>query len=83
MDVIEFFTSPQNARQKQYEALREFYLEGQSAATVAQHFGYTLSSFYALTRDFRKHLQQDNPGSQYFITESAAAKPHFEGTQTE
>lgn len=83
MDVIDFFTSPQNARQKQYEALRAFYLEGQPATTVAQHFNYTLSSFYALTRDFRKHLQQDNPGSQYFITESAGAKPRFEGTQTE
>ena len=83
MDVIEFFTSPQNAHQKQYETLRAFYLEGQPATTVAQHFGYTLSSFYALTRDFRKCLQQDYPGSQYFITESAGAKLRFEGTQTE
>ena len=53
MNVVEFFSSPQNSRQKQYEALRAFYLEKQSASTVAERFGYTLSSFYSLTKHLR------------------------------
>lgn len=83
MNVVEFFSSPQNPRQKQYEALRAFYLEKQSAATVADRFGYTLSSFYSLTRTFRKYLEQDHPARRYFIAESAGAKPRFQGSETE
>ena len=83
MHVVEFFSSPQNSRQKQYEALRAFYLEKQSAATVAERFGYTLSSFYSLTRTFRRHLEQDHPAGHYFIAESVGAKPRFQGSETE
>ena len=52
MDAIEFFEQPQAAAHKKDEALRAFYVENKSAAEVAQQFGYTLSSFYSLTRDF-------------------------------
>ena len=83
MDVIEFFKSPTNPIQKQYEALRAFYLEKQPAAAVAQRFGYTLSSFYALTRDLRKQLQQENPSGNYFIAVRPGPKPTFDGTQTQ
>lgn len=83
MDTVEFFTHPQSPRQKQYEALRAFYVEKKSANTVAQQFGYTVSSFYSLTRTFRKHLEKDHPEHYYFVSESSGAKPKFEGTNTE
>ena len=39
MAAIDFLTSPQSTAQKQYEALRAFYLDGRSAAEVAEQFG--------------------------------------------
>ncbi len=46
---------------------RAFYVERKSAAEVAQQFGYTLSSFYSLTRDFKQRLKESNPSQQFFI----------------
>ena len=83
MDIIEFFKNPQNPAQKQYEALRAFYIEGRPATEVAQRFGYTLSAFYSLTRGLRRNLQQPNPSGYYFICHRPGPKPSFEGTQTQ
>ena len=67
MEPTVFFANPQNAVQKQYEALRAFYLEKCSGEEVAKRFGYTISSFYSLTRDFKKNLLQDKPAQSFFI----------------
>ena len=66
MEASEFFQHPLLATHKQYEALRAFYVEGKPAAEVAQQFGYTLSSFYSLTRDFKRKLQEPNQASAIF-----------------
>jgi hypothetical protein len=63
-----FFQTPLRAAQKQYEALRAFYLEEKTASEVAAKFGYTLSSFYSLTRDFKQLLaQSDQPVNRFFV----------------
>jgi transposase len=49
----EFFTDPQGVAHRRYEALRAYFLEGQTAATVAERFGYTTGSVQAMVRDFR------------------------------
>jgi len=70
---------PQNPAQKQYEALRAFYIEKLPAAKVAAQFGYTLSAFYSLTRDFKKLLQQDNNlQKQFFVTQKPGRKSNVE-----
>ena len=66
---------------KQYEALRSFYVEGKSAAEVAQKSGYTLSSFYSLTRDFKLQLKESNPSQQFFVVSAAGRQPKDQ-TQT-
>ena len=73
--AVQFFQFPQETTHKQYEALRAFYLEGKSAAEVAQQFGYTVSAFYSLTRDFNQHLKQPNPSQRFFVTRSLGRKP--------
>lgn len=73
-----FFHSPQNAVQKQYEALRAFYVEKCPGEEVAKRFGYTLSSFYSLTRDFKKNLTHDNPEQHFFISRATGRKPKDE-----
>ena len=68
MQATEFFQHPQSAAHKQYEALRAFYVERKSATEVAQQFGYTLSAFYSLSRDFKQQLKDGQPSQQFFIT---------------
>ena len=75
MRPIEFFRSPQHITHKHYEALRAFYLEAKSAREVAQQFGYTLSSFYSLTRDFNRLLNQPAPSERFFVTLTRGRKP--------
>lgn len=48
-----FFLEPEQARQRQYEALRAYFVEGRSTADVAQAFGYTQGSFRVLCHHFR------------------------------
>ena len=81
MRASEFFQHPQAVAHKKYEALRAFYVEGKSATEVAQQFGYTLSSFYSLTRDFKRQLKEPNPSQQFFLVSAAGRQPK-DPTQT-
>ena len=49
-----FFEAPASPRQRQYEALRAFFLEGLASARVARRFGYSPASFRMLCYDFRR-----------------------------
>jgi hypothetical protein len=48
-----FFLEPTQARHRQYEALRAYFVEGRRPAEVAQTFGYTPGSFRVLCHHFR------------------------------
>src|ERR1700730_7526803 len=48
-----FFNEPATARQRQYEALRAYFLEGKPSALVAREFGYTAGAFRVLCHNFR------------------------------
>lgn len=50
----EFFTRPQNAYHRQYEALRAVFVEGRSQKEVAESFGYATDSFRQLVSQFRR-----------------------------
>ena len=65
-DCRRFFAKPATARQRQYEALRAFYVEQLPSAEVARRFGYSPGSFRLLCHTFR---QRDLP--EFF----AAARP--------
>jgi len=75
MDPKNFFHSPSNIVQKQYEALRTFFSEDYSAKEVAEQFGYTLNSFYSLIRDFKKHFSENDPAKFFFVSRKAGRKP--------
>lgn len=81
MEPEHFFSCPQNTAQKQYEALRSFYIEKCSAEEIADRFGYTLSSFYSLNRDFKKNLKQDNLDQYFFISKSTGRKPKDDASE--
>jgi transposase len=50
----EQFTRPSQPNQRRYEALRAYFVEGASAAEVAERLGYTRATVEALVRDYRK-----------------------------
>jgi transposase len=62
-----YFLKPVTVAQKQYEALRAFFLENQSADEVAARFGYSVSALYSLTRDFRGFLRKDGADEDMFF----------------
>ncbi|MGH2781924.1 MAG: helix-turn-helix domain-containing protein [Thermoleophilaceae bacterium] len=50
----EQFTRPAQPSQRRYEALRAYFVEGASAAEVAERLGYTRASVETLVRDYRR-----------------------------
>jgi hypothetical protein len=52
-DCERFFAEPSTTRQRQYEALRAFYLEHLPSAEVARRFGYSVGAFRQLCHTFR------------------------------
>jgi len=53
IDPYRYFAHPGSPGQKQYEALRAFYVDKLPARVVADLFGYTLASFNALRHKFK------------------------------
>jgi len=51
-----FFEEPATARQRQYEALRAYFLDQVPTTDVARRFGYTPGAFRVLCHDFRRDL---------------------------
>jgi transposase len=49
-----FFGQPATARQRQYEALRAFFVEGLRSAEAARRFGYSPGAFRVLCHAFRR-----------------------------
>lgn len=57
-----FFLEPDLPRQRMYEALRAFFVEGRPSQEVAHAFGYTPGSFRVLCHQFRR-----DPDPQFFV----------------
>jgi IS30 family transposase len=57
------FLRPALPMQRQYEALRAFYVDRVPAREVARRFGYTTNGFHSLRRDFAK----DRSMRKFFI----------------
>src|SRR5262245_24379039 len=53
-DPARFFLEPVQARHRQYEALRAYFVEHRRSAEVARSFGYTPASFRVLCHHFRR-----------------------------
>src|SRR5665811_593998 len=49
-----FFLEPASSSQRQYEALRAYFVERLSSAEVSRSFGYTTGSFRVLCHHFRR-----------------------------
>lgn len=71
MEISNFFLQPFSVSQKQYEALRMYYVEEKTAIQVAEKFGYKYRAFTSLVSDFKKDIEQDNFSEKFFIQKQA------------
>lgn len=53
-DVRRFFLETSHPRQRQYEALRAYFIENKPAKEVARTFGYSVGAFHVLCHHFRR-----------------------------
>ena len=74
MTPIDYFRHPFSVSQKQYEALRAFFLEQRPAAEVAKQFGYTLRAFNSLVTRFRHQLQDVVNADPFFAIRKKGRK---------
>jgi hypothetical protein len=63
------FLEPTNPTQRQYEALRAYFIEGVPSHEAARRFGYTPGSFRVLCHQFRQ-----NPQRPFFILPTKGPK---------
>ena len=79
----EYFKFHQSINKKRYDALYAFFVDKLPAAKVADTFGYTLSSFYSLVRDFRKYLNEGHREDFFFKNTVLGRKPNKEDHLTD
>jgi hypothetical protein len=53
-DIRRFFLEPGSPKQRQYEALRAYFVDGRPSQDVARAFGYAVSAFHVLCHHFRR-----------------------------
>ena len=75
MEPEEYFELQQPVSKKRYDSLRDFFVNKYQAEDVAAKHGYTLASFYSLTRDFRKHLKSNTCEDFFFKDITLGRKP--------
>ncbi len=66
MNIADFFLKPDNVAQKQYEALRMYFVEKKSASEVAEQFGYTYRGFTTIISNFRKDIKTKTSSDLFF-----------------
>jgi hypothetical protein len=66
MDAKTYFSTTGSPVKRKYDALKDFFQHELKAEDIAEKYGYTLSSFYSLSRDFTKHLQTGDGDGFFF-----------------
>ncbi|MBA7589351.1 hypothetical protein ES708_31433 [subsurface metagenome] len=77
MEPFDYFASRDPVIKKKYDALRDFFYNKENAYIVAEEYGYALTAFYSLTKDFRKFLSK-NPQDDYFFRNKPLGRKHKE-----
>ncbi len=74
MKAKEFFFQPCSIAQKQYEALRKYYVEGKSSKEVAAMFGYKHRGFTTIVTEFNKKIKNGETDGLFFTTTKKGRK---------
>ncbi len=74
MSTKDFFLKPTSTSQKQYEALRCYFVDGLPAVAVAKQFGYTYRGFTTLITTFNKEIDSGNAVNFFFVDRNRGRK---------
>jgi len=74
MTSYDYFSRTDLVIKKKYDALKDFYFHREKAEIVAHKYGYTLSTFYSLTRDFNEHLTNYSEIDFFFKSKKTGRK---------
>jgi hypothetical protein len=74
MNPVDFFLKPATISQKQYEALRLYFVEGVPAKVVAEKFGYTHRGFTTIVTQFNKRIKSGNTEDLFFVEKKRGRK---------
>ena len=74
MSAKDFFLKPNNIPQKQYEALRCYFVDGLSAQIVAKRFGYSYRGFTTLITKFNQEINSDKADNYFFVERKLGRK---------
>jgi len=80
MNAYEYFADKDLVIKKKYDALKDFFFYKQKAEIVAGNYNYTLSAFYSLVRDFKKHLKKQNE-TDFFFQYKKTGRQHIENNE--
>jgi len=75
MSALDFFLNPQSVYQKQYEALRCYYIERKTAKEVAEMFGYKHRGFTTIVSEFNAKLDRIDSEDPFFKPVRKGRKP--------
>jgi transposase len=76
MTAKKYFTNNDLVIKKQYDALKDFFYNGEDATSVAKKYDYKLSTFYSLSRDFKKHIKS-GAENDFFFQKKKAGRKHI------
>jgi len=79
MDAFYYFSQCGSSSKKKYDSLKDFYFYGYKAGDVAKKYGYTLSAFYSLAKEFRGHLKTGE-GDTFFFKKTFPGRKSMEKT---
>ena len=71
IDPAQFFLAPSSSRQRQYEALRAYFVDGLDSAEAARRFGYSPGTFRVMCSRFR----HDPKAREFFLVTSVGRPP--------
>jgi transposase len=74
MNPVDFFLKPATISQKQYEALRLYFVEGVPAKVVAEKFDYTHRGFSTIVTQFNKKIKSGNTEDLFFVEKKRGRK---------
>jgi len=74
MNPVDYFENPGPIAQKQYEALRMFFVDKKPAREVAQRYGYTYRGFTTIVSNFRRNLKENPTPDLFFVTKKKGNK---------
>jgi hypothetical protein len=74
--IAQYFRAPSQPLHRQYLALRSFFLDGKDAETVAEDYGYTISTIYTLAKNLKAQLRESTrqDADPFFLTPKPGRK---------